>query len=35
MMSRQTRSFVKNPLRVAETVDQIFGDDLHARRATG
>jgi hypothetical protein len=23
---------VKNPLRVAETVDQIFGDDLHARR---
>lgn len=32
MMSRQTRSFVKNPLRVAETVDQIFGDDLHARR---
>ena len=25
-------SFVKNPLRVAETIDQIFGDDLHAMR---
>lgn len=25
-------SFVKNPLRVAETIHQIFGDDLHAMR---
>ena len=33
MMSRRAMSsFVKNPLRVAETIDQIFGDDLHALR---
>lgn len=25
-------SFVKNPLQVAERVQQIFGDDLHAMR---
>jgi len=25
-------SFVKNPLRVAETIESIFADDLHARR---
>ena len=25
-------SFVKNPLQVVEQVEQIFGDDLHARR---
>jgi len=33
MMSRRSRSsFVKNPLQIAETIDQIFGDDLHAMR---
>lgn len=33
MMSRRTMSsFVKNPLQVAERVQQIFGDDLHAMR---
>ena len=25
-------SFVKNPLQVAETIQKIFGDDLHAMR---
>lgn len=33
MMSRQTMSeFVRDPLQVATTVAEIFGDDLHARR---
>jgi len=33
MMSRRSMSsFVKNPLQVAKTIDQIFGDDLHAMR---
>lgn len=32
MNRRAMSNFVKNPLRVAETTDQIFGDDLHARR---
>jgi hypothetical protein len=33
MMRRRSMSnFVKNPLRVAETIAQIFGDDLHAKR---
>jgi hypothetical protein len=33
MMNRRAiLSFVKNPLKVAETIDQIFEDDLHARR---
>jgi hypothetical protein len=33
MMSRRSMSsFVKNPLQVAETVEKIFGDDLHAMR---
>lgn len=25
-------SFVKNPLQIAETIEKIFGDDLHAMR---
>jgi len=33
MMSRRAMSlFVKNPLQVAETIEKIFEDDLHARR---
>lgn len=33
MMSRRAMtSVVKNPLKVAETIDQIFGEDLHAMR---
>ncbi len=32
MSRRAMSSFVKNPLRVAETIEQIFEDDLHARR---
>jgi hypothetical protein len=33
MMSRRAiSSFVRNPLKVAETIEQIFEDDLHARR---
>lgn len=33
MMNRRAMSsFVKNPLRVAETINRIFEDDLHARR---
>ena len=33
MMSRRAMSnFVKNPLNVAETIEKIFEDDLHARR---
>lgn len=32
MNRRAMSSFVKNPLRVAETINQIFEDDLHARR---
>lgn len=33
MISRRSMSsFVKNPLQVAETIDQVFGDDLHALR---
>jgi hypothetical protein len=32
MSHRSMSSFVKNPLRVAETIHQIFGDDLHAMR---
>lgn len=33
MMNRRAiLSFVKNPLKVAETIEQIFEDDLHARR---
>lgn len=33
MMNRRAMSsFVKNPLKVAETLEQIFEDDLHARR---
>jgi hypothetical protein len=33
MMSLRAMSrFVKNPLRVAETIEKIFEDDLHARR---
>jgi len=33
MSQRSMSSFVKNPLRVTETVEAIFGDDLHALRA--
>jgi hypothetical protein len=33
MMSRRAiLSFVKNPLKVADTIEQIFENDLHARR---
>jgi hypothetical protein len=33
MMNRRAiMSFMKNPLKVAETIEQIFEDDLHARR---
>ena len=32
MSSRAMSRFAKNPLQVAETVQQIFADDLHARR---
>lgn len=33
MMNRRAMSrFVKNPLQVAETIEKIFEDDLHARR---
>jgi hypothetical protein len=33
MMNRRAiLNFVKNPLKVAETIEQIFEDDLHARR---
>jgi hypothetical protein len=33
MMNRRAMSrFVRNPLKVAETVEKIFEDDLHARR---
>ena len=32
MSSRAMSRFVKNPLQVAETIQQIFADDLHARR---
>jgi hypothetical protein len=33
MMSRRSMSsFMKNPLRVAETIEKIFEDDLHVRR---
>jgi len=33
MMSRRSMSsFVKNPLQTAETIERIFGDDLHAMR---
>jgi len=33
MMNRRAMSsFVKNPLKVAETIEKIFEDDLHARR---
>jgi hypothetical protein len=33
MMNRRSiSSFVRNPLRVAETIKKIFEDDLHARR---
>ena len=33
MMNRRAMSnFVRNPLRVAETIEKIFEDDLHARR---
>jgi len=32
MSRRAMSSFVKNPLQTAETIDRIFGDDLHARR---
>lgn len=33
MMSRRAiSSFVRNPLKAAETIEQIFEDDLHARR---
>ena len=33
MMSRRAMSnFVKNPLKVSETIEEIFGDDLHAMR---
>jgi hypothetical protein len=33
MMNRRAiLSFVKNPLKIAETIEQIFEDDLHARR---
>ncbi len=35
MMNRRAMSrFVKNPLQVAKTIQQIFADDLHARRVT-
>jgi hypothetical protein len=33
MMGRRAMSsFVKNPLKVGETIEKIFEDDLHARR---
>ena len=32
MNRRAMSSFVKNPLKVAETIEKIFEDDLHARR---
>ena len=33
MMNRRAMSsFVKNPLKVGETIEKIFEDDLHARR---
>lgn len=32
MSRRAMSSFEQDPLRIAERVDQIFGDDLHARR---
>ena len=32
MRRRAVLNFVRNPLRVAETIEQIFEDDLHARR---
>jgi hypothetical protein len=32
MNRRAMSKFVKDPLKVAETIDQIFGDDLHALR---
>ena len=33
MMDRRAMSsFVKNPLKVGETIEKIFEDDLHARR---
>ena len=33
MMSRRAIvNFVKNPLRVAETIEKVFEDDLHAKR---
>lgn len=32
MGTRAMSEFVRDPMRVAETVGQIFGDDLHARR---
>src|SRR5690348_1881274 len=33
MMSQRAMSeFVRDPMQVAKTVGQIFGDDLHARR---
>jgi hypothetical protein len=35
MMSRRSMSnFVKNPLRVAETIEKIFKHDLHTRRVS-
>ena len=32
IIRRSMSSFVKNPLQVAETIEKIFGDDLHAMR---
>jgi hypothetical protein len=32
MSTRAMSRFVKNPLQVAETIEKIFADDLHARR---
>jgi hypothetical protein len=32
MSPRAMSEFVRDPMQVAKTVDQIFGDDLHARR---
>jgi hypothetical protein len=32
MMPRAMSEFVRDPMQVAKTVDQIFGDDLHAMR---
>lgn len=32
MSRRAMSSFEQDPLRIAERVNQIFGDDLHARR---